>query len=86
MGQDEVTKVIPDDDACCCPNLPEQFVEQLSFHFEISEDCKGVVLAQIAAIRCCSPVLGSPKTESLMGADRTLMEERLADRAHASGI
>lgn len=35
MGQDEVTKLIPNDDAGCRPNLPQQFVEQLSFSLEI---------------------------------------------------
>jgi ERCC4-related helicase len=35
MGQDEVTKLIPNDDAGCRPNLPLQFVEQLSFNLEI---------------------------------------------------
>ena len=35
MGQDEVTKLIPNDDSGCRPNLPEQFVEQLSFNLEI---------------------------------------------------
>lgn len=35
MGQDEVTKLIPNDDAGCRPNLPQQFVDQLSFNLEI---------------------------------------------------
>jgi len=35
MGQDEVTKLIPNDDAGCRPNLPRQFLEQLSFSLEI---------------------------------------------------
>jgi len=35
MGQDEVTRLIPNDDAGCRPNVPEQFVEQLSFSLEI---------------------------------------------------
>ena len=35
MGQDEVTKLMPNDDAGCRPNLPKQFVEQLSFSVEI---------------------------------------------------
>ena len=35
MGQDEVTKLIPNDDAGVRPNLPRQFIEQLSFNLEI---------------------------------------------------
>jgi superfamily II DNA/RNA helicase len=35
MGQDEVTKLIPNDDAGCRPELPEQFTKQLSFSLEI---------------------------------------------------
>jgi ERCC4-related helicase len=35
MGQDEVTKLIPNDDAGCRPNLPRQFVDQLSFKLDI---------------------------------------------------
>jgi ERCC4-related helicase len=35
MGQDEVTRLIPNNDAGGRPNLPQQFVEQLSFSLEI---------------------------------------------------
>ena len=35
MGQDEVTKLIPNDAAGIRPNLPRQFIEQLSFNLEI---------------------------------------------------